>query len=281
MAQTLDYEKIATFWKKSTEKAVGLTQAKEKLDYIAGQDRMIPVSVQAKLRDAQMQFFRREVLPSLHKETHVLDLGCGPGVWALELAPLVGHVTGIDIAPAFITHANQEAQRAGIENVTFEVASFLAFTPKEQFDLILLGAMLVHVDDPELLPLLAKVRSCLRPNGLVYVRSSLAPRRRYARTGRYQALYRTKDEYERAFKAAGFAFQQERDVAYTDASLAAVYFGAANLVTLGMAKRVESVGMRLYQWLEANRPLALDGARVLLDKTPTPISYHFVLRAIE
>jgi 2-polyprenyl-3-methyl-5-hydroxy-6-metoxy-1,4-benzoquinol methylase len=275
MAQTLDYQKVAAFWKNSTEKA------KEKLDYVAGQDRMIPVSVQARLRDAQMQFFRREVLPSINKSTRVLDLGCGPGVWALELAPQVGHVTGIDIAPAFIEHANAEAQRAGIQNARFEVASFLDYTPQEQFDLILLGAMLVHVDDPELLPLLSKVRGSLRPGGLVYVRSSLAPRRRYARTGTYQALYRTREEYERAFKAAGFTFHQERDVAYTDASLAAVYFGAANVATLGLARRFESVGMRLYEWLEANRPLALDGARVLLDKTPTPISYHFVLRAIE
>ena len=275
MAKTLDYQKVAAFWKNSTE------AAKEKLDYVAGQDRMIPVAVQAKLRDAQMQFFRREVMPSLTKETRALDLGCGPGVWALELAPLVGHLTGIDIAPAFIEHANKEAQRAGITNVSFEVASFLDYTPQEKFDLVLLGAMLVHVDDPELLPLLTKVRDSLRPGGLVYVRSSLAPGKRYARTGTYQALYRTKDEYERAFAAAGFSVHQERDVAYTDASLAAVYFGAANVATLGMTRRFESVGMRLYKWLEDNRPLALDGARKLLDKTPTPISYHFVLRAIE
>ena len=247
----------------------------------AGQDRMIPVAVQAMIREAQMRFFREQVMPELNKSTRVLDLGCGPGVWALELAPLVGHVTGIDIAPAFIEHANKEAQRAGIPNATFEVASFLEFVPQEKFDLILLGAMLVHVDDPELLPLLAKVRSSLQPNGLVYVRSSLAPRRRYARTGTYQALYRTKDEYERAFTTAGFTFTQARDVAYTDASLAAVYFGAANLATLGLARRFESLGMRLYRWLEENRPLAFDGARVLLDKTPTPHSYHFVLRATE
>src|SRR4051812_31221494 len=137
MSQTLDYQKVAAFWRNSTEKA------KEKLDYVAGQDKMIPMGVQAKLRDAQMHFFRREVMPHLHKESRVLDLGCGPGLWALELAPQVGHVTGIDIAPAFIEYANEQAQHKNIQNVEFEVASFLDFSPKnhQKFDLIVLGAM--------------------------------------------------------------------------------------------------------------------------------------------
>jgi hypothetical protein len=139
--------------------------------------------------------------------------------------------------------------------------------------------MLVHVDDPDLLPLLTKVKRVLKPGGVVYVRSSLAPRRRYARTGTYQALYRTLDEYESAFTKAGFSFNKERDIAYTDASIAAVYFGAANLATLGLLRRFESAGMRLYQMLEDRRALAFDGARRLIDLTPAPISYHFLLRA--
>lgn len=270
--RTLRYDVIADFWRRSTE-----GQGK-KLDYVAGQDKLIPLAAQARLRDAQMSFFKSRVEPGLPAGARVLDLGCGPGVWALDLAPRVGSIEGVDIAPAFIEYAQAEAARRDIPNARFSVASFLDYAPSGKFELIVLGAMLVHVDDPELLPLLQRVRGWLAPGGVVYVRSSLAPRRRYARRGTYQALYRTLGEYEEAFLAAGFRFESERDLAYTDASLAAAYFGLANALSLGLVRRSEALGLRLFYALERHRPLAFDRARRLFDRTPVPWSYHFLLR---
>jgi SAM-dependent methyltransferase len=273
--RSIHYDTIAAFWRRSTE---GQGQ---KLDYVAGQDKLIPLAAQARLRDAQMEFLRAHVQPTLGAASRVLDLGCGPGVWALDLAPRVGEMIGVDIAPAFVAFARAEAARRGLSNAHFEVASFLDYQPfTDGFDLIVLGAMLVHVDDPELLPLLRRVRGWLRPGGTVYVRTSLAPRARYARQGSYQALYRTLGEYQEAFLAAGFSFVQERDTAYTDASLAAAYFGLGNALSLGLLRRSEALGLRFFEALQRRRALVFDAARALSDRTPLPLSYHFWLRPL-
>src|SRR3954469_4393084 len=55
----------------------------------------------------------------------VVDLGCGFGDTAQELARIVGpqgSVTGLDAAERFIEQAQEEAEQAGAENVEFRVA---------------------------------------------------------------------------------------------------------------------------------------------------------------
>lgn len=47
----------------------------------------------------------------------VLDLGCGPGGFALRLAPLVAEVHGVDFAPAMIDRLRRRAAAAGRRNV--------------------------------------------------------------------------------------------------------------------------------------------------------------------
>jgi SAM-dependent methyltransferase len=44
---------------------------------------------------------------------HLLDLGCGPGLYALPLARAGLRVTGIDVGPAAVAHARQTARDAG------------------------------------------------------------------------------------------------------------------------------------------------------------------------
>lgn len=44
----------------------------------------------------------------------VLDLGCGPGLYANCLAQLGHNVTGIDFSPASILYAREEAKRTGV-----------------------------------------------------------------------------------------------------------------------------------------------------------------------
>ena len=43
------------------------------------------------------QLIKKEVL---NKDSHVLDIGCGPGTLSLALARKVGQVTAADISPA-------------------------------------------------------------------------------------------------------------------------------------------------------------------------------------
>ncbi|MBD3221508.1 methyltransferase domain-containing protein [bacterium] len=47
---------------------------------------------------------------------HLLDLGCGPGLYALALARAGLQVTGIDYGPAAVAHARAEAAREGLDD---------------------------------------------------------------------------------------------------------------------------------------------------------------------
>ena len=67
----------------------------------------------------------------------VLDLGCGPGLYALELARLGAHVCGVDFSIRSIQYARTQARDAGLE-VGFELADYLEYEPNRTFDLICL-----------------------------------------------------------------------------------------------------------------------------------------------
>jgi len=49
----------------------------------------------------------------------VLDVACGPGLVACELANVAQHVTGIDLTPAMIAQARERQKSLGLANLTF------------------------------------------------------------------------------------------------------------------------------------------------------------------
>jgi ubiquinone/menaquinone biosynthesis C-methylase UbiE len=70
----------------------------------------------------------------------ILDIGCGPGGWALEVAfahPDI-EVVGIDVSRVMIGYANAQARVRGLKNVSFHVMDAqqpLEF-PNDSFDLV-------------------------------------------------------------------------------------------------------------------------------------------------
>jgi len=44
-----------------------------------------------------------------------MDLGCGSGIWAVELARRGWHVTGVDFVPKALRRARERAEEAGVE----------------------------------------------------------------------------------------------------------------------------------------------------------------------
>lgn len=48
----------------------------------------------------------------------VLDVGCGPGILALRLAPQVRHLYGLDYSPAMLQYLQENAKAVGCHNIT-------------------------------------------------------------------------------------------------------------------------------------------------------------------
>ncbi|MCD8154761.1 MAG: 23S rRNA (uracil(1939)-C(5))-methyltransferase RlmD [Clostridiales bacterium] len=67
----------------------------------------------------------------LHGEETVWDLYCGIGTISLFLAQRAGFVRGVEVVPAAIENARQNARRNGIENVEFFVGKAEEVLPEE------------------------------------------------------------------------------------------------------------------------------------------------------
>jgi SAM-dependent methyltransferase len=99
----------------------------------------------------------------------ILSLGCGIGDTELLMAPQVKELVGIDLSPAAIRQAAQDARRAKIANAIFLEGALesLALEP-ESFDLVFGVFFLHHLPEPALEALPAQVASLLRPRGVFY-----------------------------------------------------------------------------------------------------------------
>lgn len=125
---------------------------------------------QAAERVAQLDWFQEQL--GLRPGSRVLDLTCGPGLYAVALAERGVHVTGVDFSPASIAYARELAVAAGVDDhCRFIEADVRDYEPeREGYDaaLFLYGQLAVFPRE-EAAALLGKVASALRPGGRLVV----------------------------------------------------------------------------------------------------------------
>jgi SAM-dependent methyltransferase len=101
---------------------------------------------------------------------NILDIGCGGGETALELAQLVapdGRVVGIDASPAVLAFARRAAERCERVRFIHADAQLFPFAPAT-FDAAFSRFGVMFFADP--IAAFVNIRRCLRPNGrLVFV----------------------------------------------------------------------------------------------------------------
>lgn len=95
----------------------------------------------------------------------ILDLGCGPGLYAEELAGKGHLVTGLDISAGSIAHARESAQKNGLD-ITYLHKSYLELDTEDEYDLVIL----IFTDFGVLTPsdrteLLTRIHRSLKPGG--------------------------------------------------------------------------------------------------------------------
>ena len=103
----------------------------------------------------------------------ILDLGCGPGGWALEVAFTYPHmqVVGIDKNEGIVRYALAQARIQQRENVTFEVMDIregLDF-PSCSFDMINARFIVGFMDTSSWSQVLTECRRILKPGGIFLI----------------------------------------------------------------------------------------------------------------
>jgi SAM-dependent methyltransferase len=115
-----------------------------------------------------------------HLEKHVangsiLDLGCGSGNTANELAATAYHsYVGVDISEAALAKAAKrtvENGRAGKNS--FVCSDFLGYRPTQKFDVILFRESMYHVPLGRVKPILNHFSRYLKDNGVFIVRMNI------------------------------------------------------------------------------------------------------------
>jgi SAM-dependent methyltransferase len=79
----------------------------------------------------------------------VLDVGCGPGRYAVALAERGAEVIGVDISETMLSLARGHARERGVDQVcSFVRADFDAYEPDGPFDVSLMLGVLEYLPDP-------------------------------------------------------------------------------------------------------------------------------------
>lgn len=128
---------------------------------------------------------------------HVLDLGCGPGGYAILMADAGLTVDAIDASQEMI---NRIPSQTGI---TARVGIFDDITGTDLYDGIWASFSLLHAPRADLSRHLAALRQALKPGGIFFIGMKMGVGGKRDDLGRYYEYY-TKDELDTALQTAGF-----------------------------------------------------------------------------
>lgn len=105
-----------------------------------------------------------KIFKNLFSNKTVLEIACGTGWWTERIAETAASILATDINDSVIEIARQKQMP---ENVFFAVADMFAFAPDEKFDSVFAGFIWSHILLQDLDKFLDKVKSFLKPNGMI------------------------------------------------------------------------------------------------------------------
>ncbi len=148
--------------------------------------------------DLQAKFLRRQ---GLEPAQHLLDIGCGTGRLARQIAPHC-HYWGFDISAAAVDAANQLSREEGWHK--FMPTISLNWPAGATFDFIWAFSVFIHLPREEMAALMKRVRSVMAPGAHFYF--SYVPEGRSWRSGLKQFRH-TLETYQACAKEAGLTFE--------------------------------------------------------------------------
>ncbi len=128
--------------------------------------------------------------------TSSLDFGCGVGRLTIPLARRAARVVACDVAPTMLAHARQNAERAGLQNITYIESRELAQLPRGTVDFVCSLLVLQHIPPKVGYAIIRMLLDLLAPGGVAALDVTFArsggPIRRLARAirARSQLVHR-------------------------------------------------------------------------------------------
>lgn len=122
-------------------------------------------------------------IDDLPPESHVLDLGCGPGHFAAAIADAGHRVTAIDAVPEMVSRA------AIHQGVTAVCATFDEIEGEDIYDAIWANFSLLHAPRDAMPRHLAALRTALKPGGIFHIALKTGTDSKRDRLGRFYTYY--------------------------------------------------------------------------------------------
>lgn len=123
-----------------------------------------PIALLRNQHKIEVPWILAEIRRNIGYHASILDMGCGAGLLANDLA-LSGHkVTGIDLSTSSLKVAES---RDSTHSVRYQVGDVYKVPfPNESFDVVTVMDLLEHVSDPQ--RVIAEATRVLRPGGLFF-----------------------------------------------------------------------------------------------------------------
>ena len=142
------------------------------------------------------EFVRQSVswiskIAPVQKYPALLDLGCGPGIYAEFFNEACYQVTGLDLSERSINYAINSAQKKNLQ-ITYQLRNYLTLDYSEQFDLVtLINYDFGVLSTENRAKLLKKIYTALKPNGRLIFDINTP---QYYDKKEYKTWYFTKEE---------------------------------------------------------------------------------------
>jgi cyclopropane fatty-acyl-phospholipid synthase-like methyltransferase len=208
----LDPAKVQRFWE-----GRAAAQGRVAFESIANLEQDAQ-NLQRKIDDETRKVF--DWLPPLTGRK-VLDLGAGVGQWSFRFAQRgAARVVAVEYSEGLARIGREEAQRRGLEQVSFVVSPAESFASDERFDLVFVSGLFVYLNDDQAERLLRTLPTLLAPGGTLLLRDGTGVQQRHEIDDRYSAhldahysaTYRTRDQYVAAMRAHGLICRRDENM---------------------------------------------------------------------
>jgi SAM-dependent methyltransferase len=126
------------------------------------------------IKPTEERLARYDIAEYLRPGDQLLDIGSNNGLWALGLAPKVGHVDALEFNPYLVSIGNVAKEYLEASNISFVLGDFVDFDTDKQYDVVCSLANHCTIDGNLSIGFeeyMAKVFSLLRPRGILFFES--------------------------------------------------------------------------------------------------------------